>query len=145
MENVKNDEISLSTPGNISVQTRNLLREISSVCSRVPIGIEHNALFNQQLQRSEEDSLLIAYAASLTKGSNALHDIMEKLNIITRETMKKQKLAAFQGSNTERFAHELMGYPGSTNDNIMMNMLNAGMGMRHRPDPGLSMGRRRRQ
>lgn len=147
VEQVKSNHISISTPGVAAIQARSLLREIASVCARVPIGIEQNQLFIHQLQRSEEDSLLIAYTAALTKGTHELHEIVDKLNILTNERSRQQHQSSGGmmrgrgggGLHDHRMMPHDFGY-GGIGPSISGLY---GSGMRGKSDP-MSMGRRRR-
>lgn len=71
----QNGQIQLTGPA------RPLLRDISSLCARLGVGLGAPQLA-LQMQRDTEDSLLLAYAASLVKGAQSLDSVVEKLAVV---------------------------------------------------------------
>jgi len=56
-----------------------LLRRISSLTSQLPATNTQN--FKQEFLREYNDTLLITYLASITKGNNAINDLIDKFNV----------------------------------------------------------------
>ncbi|KAI8047493.1 maintenance of mitochondrial structure and function-domain-containing protein [Thamnidium elegans] len=57
-----------------------IIRQISSLCRRSPI-LEKKA-FDEQFSTEYNDVLLVAYLASITKGLNAVNDLVDKFNLV---------------------------------------------------------------
>jgi COP9 signalosome complex subunit 6 len=73
-----------------------LLREISAVVGRVPVT--DAPAFQRDLTSDVGDSLLLAYAASLTKGAAALGSLTSKLRVTAAEKEREARAAAGQSA-----------------------------------------------
>jgi COP9 signalosome complex subunit 6 len=75
-----------------------VLRAISSLCNRLPAVKSEE--FDEQFLKDYNDVLLISYLASITKGSDALNELLEKFTFITQykaEMKSKKKKIANMG------------------------------------------------
>jgi hypothetical protein len=63
---------------------RPLLREVSGLVARLPVGGApgEDPAFERQLAHDTEDALMLAYAATLARGAQALAGVVEKLGVI---------------------------------------------------------------
>lgn len=57
-----------------------ILREIAGLCSRLPIGSDSTA--GTKFLKNTNDALLISYMAMMTKGFNAMSEMLEKFPIV---------------------------------------------------------------
>eukprot|EP00040_Diaphanoeca_grandis_P018840 m.99138 g.99138 ORF g.99138 m.99138 type:complete len:332 (+) comp27132_c0_seq1:148-1143(+) len=57
-----------------------ILREISALSSRLPIGSDADA--RQTFMRNTNDAMLVSYMAMVTKGFNAMSEVLDKLPIV---------------------------------------------------------------
>lgn len=57
-----------------------ILREIAGLCSRLPIGSDSTA--GTKFLKNTNDALLISYMAMMTKGFNAMSEMLEKFPVV---------------------------------------------------------------
>ena len=55
-----------------------LLRQIKSLCARLPAL--DSSRFNEEFLCDANDTLLVTYMATITKGTSAINDIIDKYN-----------------------------------------------------------------
>ncbi|TPX56053.1 hypothetical protein PhCBS80983_g04834 [Powellomyces hirtus] len=58
----------------------NIMRQISSLCNRLPTV--DNPEFREEFLTDYNDVLLMSYLATITKGANALNDLVDNFNVI---------------------------------------------------------------
>jgi len=66
-----------------------ILREIGSLCNRLPITESDS--FKEDLVKEYNDVLLVSYLATITKGLNSTHEMIEKFNVIHERMGKKPR------------------------------------------------------
>lgn len=62
----------------------NLLRHVKALCNKLP-AIDSDK-FNESFLTSYQDSLLIAYLGMLTKGCNAMNEVVDKYNVLNERS-----------------------------------------------------------
>ncbi|KAI9015561.1 maintenance of mitochondrial structure and function-domain-containing protein [Hyaloraphidium curvatum] len=73
----------------------NMMRQISSLCCRLPTI--DSPQFRQEFLTDVNDVLLTSYLAVLTKGCNAISDVVDKFNLTSGDKRRMRGPAAFYG------------------------------------------------
>ncbi|KAJ3016137.1 UNVERIFIED_CONTAM: Insulinase (Peptidase M16) [Siphonaria sp. JEL0065] len=80
-----------------------LMRQVSAVCQRLPTM---NSLeFRQEFLSDYNDILLGTYLASITKGTHAMNELVEKINVISAERKSSKGSRGLSGISTFMHLH----------------------------------------
>lgn len=70
-----------------------ILRQISGLCSRLPCA--DAATFHQVLQKDTNDTMLIAYLAAVTKGCDAIGQMLERFHAVYEKPSSVRRAPRF--------------------------------------------------
>mmetsp|Transcript_29079 Transcript_29079/g.76173 ORF Transcript_29079/g.76173 Transcript_29079/m.76173 type:complete len:347 (-) Transcript_29079:1505-2545(-) len=68
-----------------------MLRQLSALCSRLPITTDVDAVGGPTFLESANDSMLVSYMAMVTKGCSAIADVLEKLPIVHDKNASRRR------------------------------------------------------
>lgn len=69
-----------------------ILRQISSICSQLPVMTSSDVRYHDAFLQDYNDSMLVTYLASLTNSTASVNDIIDKFSIVNdRESRSKRR------------------------------------------------------